>query len=113
MGHDEDVSAYLEQVRHLANQLVHADDPYDTGLQLMGATLDVFTTYEHAGSVYLLWGALTDWVELRPHEEALAMRHMVTAAREWLQLDPHDGEAVRRYFQHWLYEVLGYDREQR
>lgn len=110
MGHDENASAYLEQTRHLANQLVHADDPYDTGLQFMGATLDVLTTHEHAGSIYLLWSALTDWVELRPHEEALAMRHMVTAAREWLQLDLHDGDAVRRYFQHWLYEVLGYDR---
>ncbi|MGW7384353.1 hypothetical protein [Streptomyces sp. NPDC054794] len=54
---------------------------------------------------------MTDRVELRPHEEALALGQMVTAAREWLLLDPHVGDAVRRYVQHGLYDVLGHEHE--
>ncbi|MCF3131613.1 hypothetical protein [Streptomyces olivochromogenes] len=69
MGDDEAVSAYLEHTRRLAGRLVRADDPYDIALHLMGATLDVFSTYEHAGGIYRLWDDLTDRVELRPHEE--------------------------------------------
>ncbi|MFE0732429.1 hypothetical protein ACFW2X_30115 [Streptomyces antibioticus] len=108
MSEDEIVSVYLEHTRHLAHKVIHGDDPYDTALYVMGASLDVFTTYEHAGGVYVVWGALTDWVELKPHEEALAKKHMVAAAREWLALDPHDDDAVRRYLARW-HDILSYD----
>ncbi|MEU8795578.1 hypothetical protein [Streptomyces sp. NPDC048643] len=108
MRDDEMVSAYLEHTRHLAHKVVHGADPYGTALCVMGATLDVFTTYEHAGDVYGLWGALTDWVELKPDEEALAVGHMVSAAREWLALDHEDDDAVRGYLVRW-HDFVGYD----
>ncbi|MEU4092057.1 hypothetical protein [Streptomyces sp. NPDC026673] len=108
MSDDEIVSDYLEHSRRLAREVIHGDDPYATALYVMGATseVDVFSTYDHAGGVYVIWGALTDWVELRPHEENLAVQHMVAAAREWLVLDHHDDAAVRRYLDHW-HEILG------
>jgi hypothetical protein len=107
---DEAWSAYLGRARDLAEQILRADDPYDLGMQFMGETLDVITIGEYAGSMYCLWGALTDWVELKPDEEDSAFAEMVRAAREWLALDPHDRDAVRRYFDHWLYDVCGYER---
>ncbi|WP_084259194.1 hypothetical protein [Microtetraspora malaysiensis] len=103
-------SAYLERTRDLAEQLLRANDPYDVGLELMGETIEVFTIGDWAGSMYTLWGDLTDWVELKPAEEELAQAEMVRAAREWLALNPRDSDAVGRYFDHWLYDVFGHDQ---
>ncbi|WP_330307557.1 MULTISPECIES: hypothetical protein [unclassified Streptomyces] len=108
MNDDPIVSAYLEHTRHLVHNVIHGDDPYDSALHVMGATLDFFPAYEHAGDVYCLWGALTDWVEVKPHEKALAVGHMVTAAREWLALDHDDDDAVRGYLVSW-HDLVGYD----
>ncbi len=107
---DEAWSAYLERARDLAEQILRADDPYDLGLLFMGETLDVMKIGEYAGSMYCLWAALTDWVELKPDEEDRAFAEMARAAREWLALDPHDGDAVLKYFDYWLYDVCGYER---
>ena len=74
------------------------------------------TSMEHAGSsttlmwpLWLMWGSLTDWVELRPEETELAEAAMARAAREWLSL-PDSAEARRAYFDRWLYDELGYER---
>ncbi|MEU6428251.1 hypothetical protein ABZ860_20350 [Microbispora sp. NPDC046973] len=109
---DEVWPAYLERTRELAGQLLHADDPYDVGLQLMGDTIEVIITgeYEYAVSMYNLWGDLTDRMELKPAEGDLAKAEMVRAAREWLALDCRDSDAVKRYFDHWLHDILHHDR---
>jgi hypothetical protein len=103
-------SAYLDLTRDRAEQLLHADDPYDVGLQYMSGTINVLTSGEYAGSMCALWGALTDWVELRPAEEDSAKAEMLRAAREWLALNPRDSDAVARYFDYWLHDVCGYKR---
>ena len=107
---DEAWSAYLERARELAEQILRADDPYDLGLQLSGEAANAMSIGEDAGRMWWLWGALTDWVELKPDEEDRAFAEMARAAREWLALDPHDRDAVLRYFDHWLYDVCGYER---
>ena len=61
--------------------------------------------------LWLLWGALTDWVEQRPAEAEQAEAAMARAAQEWLSL-PEDTEAQRAYFDRWLYDELGYERPQ-
>ncbi|MGQ5262828.1 hypothetical protein ACTWLT_18980 [Micromonospora sp. ZYX-F-536] len=99
-----------ERARDLAEQILRADEPYDLGLLFMGETLDVMTIGEYADSMYCVWGALTDWVELKPDEQDRAFAEMTRAAREWLALDPHDNDAVFRYFDYWLYDVCGYER---
>jgi len=61
--------------------------------------------------LWLLWGALTDWVEQRPAEAELAESAMIRAAQEWLLL-PENAEAQGAYFDRWLYDELGYERPQ-
>jgi hypothetical protein len=75
----------------------------------MSGMVDNLEAEESAGRLYLIWGALTDWVELRPDEEQLTMSEMLRGAREWLTLCD-DRDAVDRYFDHWLYDVCGYKR---
>jgi hypothetical protein len=59
--------------------------------------------------LWLLWGALTDWVEAKPDEAIQAESAMRRAAQEWLVL-PDNAEAQREYFDRWLYEEIGYER---
>jgi hypothetical protein len=59
--------------------------------------------------LWLLWGALTDWVEVKPEEADQAESAMRRAAHEWLAL-PDNAEAQRAYFDRWLYDEMGYER---
>lgn len=59
--------------------------------------------------LWLIWGALTDWVENKPAEAEQAEAAMIRAAQEWLSL-PEDSQAQRAYFDRWLYDELGYER---
>ena len=59
--------------------------------------------------LWLMWGALTDWLENRPHEANEAEAAMRRAAREWLSL-ANDQSARDAYFERWLYDELGYER---
>lgn len=54
--------------------------------------------------MWLLWGALTDWVEVKPDEESGANGAMRRAAREWLEL-PRDSGSTREFFDRWLDEL--------
>ena len=63
------------------------------------------------GPLWLIWGALTDWVERRPAEAEQAKEAMGRAAREWLSL-PETADAHRAYFDRWLYKELEYARPQ-
>jgi hypothetical protein len=60
--------------------------------------------------MWLLWGGLTDWAELKPEEAQDAAISMRRAASEFLAIDPADEPAQRAYFDVWLYEELGYER---
>ncbi len=64
---------------------------------------------EHCKALWLLWGALTDWLELKPEESAEAEQAMRRAAREWLQA-ADDESKWRAYFEHWLYAEMEYSR---
>lgn len=59
--------------------------------------------------LWLLWGALTDWVEVKPEETDQAESAMRRAASEWLAL-PDNSEAQHTYFDKWLYDEMGYER---
>lgn len=101
---------YLQQVTTLAEELVAADDPYEVGIGIHGLSAHASTEVEPAGFVWLIWGALTDWVELKPDETEQAAAEMVRAAREWLSLDLADRAAVARHLNYWVYDVCGYAR---
>ena len=63
----------------------------------------------HCQALWLLWGALTDRVERKPTERAVAEEAMGRAAREWLDV-VDDEPAWRAYFDRWLYDEMGYAR---
>ncbi len=109
---DDVLSAYLQGFRTLAQQLLTADDPYEVGLQLWGASGRADEVGELSGNLCARWGALTDWEERKPHERGVARAEMVRAAREWLAIDPQDGNAVDVYLDYWLHDVCGYERPQ-
>ena len=64
----------------------------------------------HCYALWLLWGSLTDWVENKPDETALAEAKMRRAAAEWLEV-ADDGLRWRRFFDRWLYDEMGYERK--
>ncbi|MEE6270713.1 hypothetical protein V2E29_34420 [Streptomyces diastatochromogenes] len=86
--------------------------PYEPALEILGLVsggLPLDNGDEALESLALIWGELTDWVELRPAETDQAETHMVTAAREWLTVEG-DREAEARYLGRWLHEILGFER---
>jgi hypothetical protein len=64
---------------------------------------------EHCKALWLLWGALTDWVEMKPEEIVEAEQTMRRAASEWLEVADEEPR-WRDYFEHWLYTEMGYSR---
>lgn len=104
----------------LATIRVHAQDlvagsanSYELGRDIhsmaMSAASGDSPEAEHCWALWLLWGALTDWIERKPDEKLKAEDTMRRAAEEWLEL-PHGEPAWRRYFDHWLYSEMGLER---
>ena len=56
--------------------------------------------------LWLLWGVLTDWVEVKPEETDEAEATMREAAQAFLPI-AEDDDALRLYFDQWLYEERG------
>jgi hypothetical protein len=54
--------------------------------------------------LWLMWGAYTDWVEVKPEEKAEAEIAMRRAASEWLGL-AQDAQSRKAYFDRWLKEL--------
>ncbi|GLZ78386.1 hypothetical protein Afil01_31930 [Actinorhabdospora filicis] len=108
---DDAEAAHLADVSGLARRLLAAEDPYEVALEIMGTSAMVMRV-DPAGSVYRIWGVLTDWIELKPDERERAEAEMARAAREWLALDLADRGAVGTYLDYWEYDVCGYERSQ-
>ena len=104
----------LAAIRVHSEELVAGTvNPYEAGREIhstaMSAASGDSTDAEQCWALWLLWGALTDWVEMKPNEQAEAEESMRRAAEEWLAL--YDGEPQwRRYFDHWLYTEMGMER---
>jgi hypothetical protein len=95
-------------LRRLAGQ---DGEPYDIGRELWSLSMvrvDPSGDWIYHPS-WLLWGALTDRVELNPAEAQDAEAEMVDAAREFLEVNG-DPLRERAYFDRWLYERIGLDR---
>lgn len=102
---DESRSEALGLLRRLA---AGDDQPYNLGLDIWQLSLG------HAEDwifwpLWLLWGALTDWVENKPTEATQAEEAMVEAAKAFLQIVGNE-EREQAYFDYWLYERIGYER---
>ena len=85
-------------------------DPYDAGIRAWSAALQHAERHEEFWALWLLWGALTDWIECKPAEATQAIESMQRAAREWLELGD-DPPSRRTYFDRWLYDEMGMERK--
>lgn len=107
--------------RHALDQIgVHAQtivdgrvEPYTAGWEIWGlamAGIDGSTVdIDHCHGLWLIWGALTDWVELRPADESAAEAAMLRVATDWLAAR-YDERQWRALLDHWIYDELGYRR---
>ncbi|MFJ7949822.1 hypothetical protein ACIQ6K_40585 [Streptomyces sp. NPDC096354] len=109
----EDSEAFRVAVRTQAAAMLDGDaSPYDLALEIWRLAMGEWPGLdgdESRISLHLIWGALTDWVELRPTETDQAEAHMATAAREWLTIEG-DQQAEAEYFDRWVHDILGYER---
>ncbi len=103
----------LATVRLDAELVAGSADPYEIGRHIHSAAMSAASgdnaDAEHCWGLWLLWGALTDWVEQKPDERPKAVESMRRAAKEWLDL-PDEESAWRRYFDRWLYSEMGMER---
>jgi len=86
--------------------------PYRAGWRIWGTAMrHADASREVMWPMWLLWGALTDWIENKPQDTSQAAAAMRRAAQEWLAV-PDEVQAQRVYFERWLYEEMGYERPQ-
>jgi hypothetical protein len=91
-------------------------DPYEAARKMHGVGMrnarlaDGRADYE-AWAHWLIWGALTDWIENRPEEQPQAEEAIIDAARDWLAVED-DPEATLAYFDRMIYDVCGYSRRE-
>ncbi|MEU1687209.1 hypothetical protein [Micromonospora sp. NPDC005707] len=107
---DAEQPAFLARMNQLAAEVDETGDVYAAGLRLWEVSGRAVDAGELAGNFCALWGALTDWIELKPDEADQAEAAMRRAAREWLGLDQTDSGAIQRYLDHWLHDICGYER---
>jgi hypothetical protein len=101
-----------ERMRSL---LDHPGAEYEAGIGMMGYTVTYLTAEESAGSVYVIWGSLTDWIDGPRADEPGVYERAITdmrrAARQWLDLR-QAGEALEPYLDRWVHDECGYGRDQ-
>ncbi len=91
-------------------QIRNADNPCPLGIKAMGVAMSSANSESDLlGGVYLIWGSLTDGVELHPGDSPKYFRQMRQAAEEWLALV--DDDARRQWIDYWVYDVCGYARK--
>ena len=100
----------IEQEMH--NMLEGNIQPYDAGRKIWDIAMSKASeSKDILNPLWLIWGALTDWVENKPDEQAKAEHEMLRAAREWLSLNPDDQAAKSAYLDRWVYDEMGYERK--
>ncbi len=80
-------------------------EPYDAGLRIWRDAFSHAAKFQDVvWPMWLLWGALTDWVEVKADQKSLAEQAMRRASREWLDL-ARDPDSVKQYFERWFEEL--------
>jgi hypothetical protein len=82
-----------------------ARDMWQVAMSATGQTTDG----EHCHGLWLIWGALTDWVEQRPEERPQAEAAIRRFATEWLAVCNAEA-GWRPFLDHWIYAEMGYER---
>jgi hypothetical protein len=87
--------------------------PYDAAREMWNLGMANAAKDEQADDVawahWLIWGALTDWIDSKPCEQTLAEATIVDAAKGWLVVE-EDPVARKAYLDRMVYDVCGYAR---
>jgi hypothetical protein len=110
-AHDESISAALRRMEADMRSLASSEgDPYEAGRRIWAEAFSLAgESKDLMWPLWLLWGALTDWIEMKPDETHRACEAMRRASREWL-VGGGQANSRRAYFEKWLYEELGIER---
>jgi hypothetical protein len=104
------VDSVWDEIDGLMAQIMDGDDPYPVGLKAISVAMSrANSESDLLGGIYLIWGSLTDGVELHPEDSPKYLQQMRQAAEEWLDL--RDDDARRQWIDHWVYDVCGYARK--
>jgi len=105
------VEAALKEIEMNMKGIVSGQsDTYEAGLAIWGRAFSLAgDSKDLMWPMWLIWGALTDWVEVKPNEATTARESMLRAAREWLSLEQSPSER-KDYFDRWLFDELGHER---
>jgi hypothetical protein len=102
------LNAYIDQIAQ------GQGDPYSLAFDLYRAAMSSVAPEGRDGAqaygLYMLFGALTDWVENKPAERPEAEAAMQRAAKDWIAVRDADEPEWRAYFDRWLYDEMGYKR---
>jgi hypothetical protein len=111
VGAEVDIPTVLGDIQDSMRGILSGEeDPYKAGRDIWGRAFTAATdSKELMWPLWLLWGALTDWVEVKPDEKDQAYEAMHRASREWLSV-AQDTTLHKSYFERWLYEELGCER---
>jgi hypothetical protein len=102
--------------RHSEDIASGAADPYPIGTEIWATAMGAAGTdgtqaeIDCCKALWLIWGALTDWVETRPDEKLAAEAAMRRAATEWVDV-ADDAALWRAYLDRWVYDEMGYSRD--
>jgi hypothetical protein len=72
------VDSSWDEIDRLMADIVASGNPYPAALKAMGAAMS--SGSDLLGGVYLIWGSLTDGVELHPEDSAKYLNQMRQAA---------------------------------
>jgi len=109
---DESIRALIRAQCHMV--LSDVGDPYEAAREMWRVSFGSVsrpnrTADDDAWAHWLIWGALSDWVEARPSERVDAEAAIRDAAREWIAVEG-DPNAEGAFFDRLVYEVCGYAR---
>jgi hypothetical protein len=112
MAGDKDIAAALLAIETEMRRLLDGQTPpYDAGWAIWAKAMAfVSPSPDVMHPLWLIWGALTDWVENRPEETSLAELKMRQAAKEWLEVNHNDATQEKEYLDRWVYDEMGYAR---
>ena len=100
----------LAEARRACERLVAGEgDRYEHAIEIAWRAMDAFDDDWRFAKLYDLWMELTDhWEDAKDEAgERAAESEMIEAAAGYLAAE-HDEAALRRYFDHWHYDRLGF-----
>ena len=114
MNSDPEVTEVLLDIEEeMRRMLDDPPPPYDAAWNIWGkAMLGVSAKPNALHPLWLIWGALTDWVEMHPEETPRAELKMRQAAKEWLELNHDDAAQEKAYCDRWVYDETGCARDE-